>query len=151
MTDMGITGQILALLHHFPRFGENIDMLVKALPDQDVVATQKLTGLALPVPYLGTDKLDVPAIPVQPFLEPTFLETFFTLLPWQSVPYLDDTLDDLSLAFVGLLQGRDGHVIRLLSLRNLPQNNPRWGDDAKLVFSRFLGQVLDDVGSLLNL
>jgi len=153
MTDMGITGPILVLLHRLSRQDiefrrSKVGLLPQALPDQDVVTTQKLTGLALPSPNLSHYRLDGYVLPAQPFLDPTFLETFFTLLPWQSVSNLDDIPMRLSLPFARIFKGRDGQVIRLLSLRNLPQNNSRWDDDAKLLFSRFLDQVLHQVGSL---
>ena len=149
MNDMGITGPIIILLClvYNPRDDvlKSVDMLLKALPDQDVVATHKLTGL-------GTCHFRFPSYDVgvhaQLFLDPTLLETLFTVLPWQSAPNLDDILEHLPLAFSYIFMGRDGDVIRFLSLRNLPQNNPRWDDDAKRLFSRVLDRFLDEVRTL---
>ena len=79
---------------------------------------------------------------------PTFLEIIFTLLPWKDVRDLDDIPSALFLAFDPVRSARDAQVIHLLSPRHLPQKNPRWSEEAKLVFNGFLDTVLDEVGFL---
>jgi len=151
-TDMGITGQRLVLLHLARRedhvFGMSLDTFLEVLPDPDIVASQKRTGLALPGAYLYDHDPDVKnaySSLAGAFLDPAFLETFFTR---QSVLDIDAITRSLSLVFNLARNGTHTHLVRLLSLRNLPQNEPRWGNDGGRAFDQFLGAILQEVGAL---
>jgi len=152
VTDMGITGQMLVLIHLLSvqdsEFGGNVATFLKALPDQNIVASQNVTGLSLPVAYLDDYQPGVAKVYsrfAEILVEPTFLESFFTLLPWNCATDLKHVPRRLFLVLGYIRTGRDAYVIRLLSLRNLPQHNPRWGDEAKQLFHGFMNQVLHEV------
>jgi len=156
MTDMGITGRILVFLHFISRhdydFHHQFGPFLRALPDQNVVANQNLTGLSLPFPDHGhfPDLNNYPTV-AETSADLTFLETLFIHFPWSSEFDYEDTIIDLFWChWVGnTFRYWEPHVIRLLSLRNLPQNNPRWSDGSKKAFDIYLNiLVLDEVGIL---
>lgn len=158
ITAMGITGQLLLFLqlclkHPDSRSNAAVQTFLKALPDQEVLAGQKHSGLAFPDNYDLSSYVrgDVVELLAETFAEPSFLETFFTLFPWQSLSDLDDLPFDIQFTFsLHPLKGGHAYLIRLLSFRNLPQNNSRWGDKAKLAFNTFLDKVVDKVGDFSN-
>ena len=162
MNDMGVTGQMILFIRllsrRVPRFhwSDNMHTFLKALPDQEVLASQKRSGLDLFNGYLwGLDEDEVRRLYyflTKPLLEPEFLETFFTCFPWHlPLPESDQTIESILDAPLPLLlppTGGDVAIFRLLSLRNLPQNNPCWSDVAKSAFSRFLDLVVEKVRAL---
>jgi len=122
-----------------------------APPDQDMQASEKRSAMDLlnmsAFPKNSDIVLHIPAVGLayelldKPFLEPAFLETFFINFPWhlallRSYP----TIGSISLSYFFLF--------RLLSLRNLPQDNPRWSDEAKSAFSQLLDKVVEKVRAL---
>ena len=155
---VGLTGHILFFIQGIhgcrlqPRCRAGLEACLKALPDQNFLATQNVTGLGLPFDrfYLDhPDKRKVYSMFAEPFVDPTFVETFFTLAPWDESDRLLSC--DLYFAFCQVFDctGRRGEFfLRVLSLRNLPQLNPRWSDMAEKRFNELLGVILDRVRTL---
>ena len=155
---MGLTGQILVFMQLISATVEvyrsnGVLTLIKALPDRDVVATQRLSGLALPFADLIEDhpgmKKDLPMF-VETFADPAFLETFFILSSQSDLDrgfgVLDIFLVFSKVSFTA--RRRDEYILRLLSLRKLPQNKPSWSDGAKLLFEELLGKLFVEVRTL---
>ena len=161
--DMGITGQLLLFANllsmRIPGFygSESMHTFLKALPDQDVLDRQKRFGLAFPFglpedspTFIGdTDTRETFFMLAKPFVDPIFLETFCILFPWHLPhPYDIDCILGAGIPFLFPSRREDAAIIRLLSLQNLPEDNPRWSGEATMAFSRFLDRVLNDVGTL---
>jgi len=161
MKQMGVTGQILVFLdllsQQVPGFhgSESMYAVLKGLPDQNVLASQRYFGLALPQPPRRPfEECDVEDVMVdfyqlsKPMVEPAFLETFFTLFPWHLPLPCNQSIDAILTVGIPLLfpLGKDSLFLRLVSHRNLPDDNPCWSDGAKLAFSRFLDKATKKVG-----
>ena len=92
LTTMGITGQLLLLLQLLferPASCTAVHTFLRTLPDQDVLASQKHSGLALPdnnYHFSDRDRGNLDSILAGTFVDPSFLETFFTTFPWQILP-----------------------------------------------------------------
>lgn len=125
---------------------------MKALPDQNFMTSQKRTGLSLPSDGLDVthpEMARVHSMFPEPFVKPTFVETFFTLLPWDNQNRSEPL--DLLVAFYQIFSStghEEAYLLRLLSLRTLPQDNPCWSDAAKAAFDDLLHKVLDCVSTL---
>ena len=163
VNDMGVTGQMLLFLDLLSRRvsglcgSESMDAFLKALPDQNVLGRHKCSGLPLYVTSasrfgrfnmsLNDDQgRRVYCMLAKPLVERTFLETFFTLFPWHLTP--DASINAILAAAIPLLfptSGEDAALVQLLSLRNIPEEDPRWSDEAKLAFSSFLDRAADKV------
>ena len=159
---MGITGQILFFVQQLSKYctafrgSDAVDAFLKVLPDQSTLASQKHDGLALPSddPYLDHPDMEKAcSVFAKPFVDPTFVETLFTLFPWNNRNKPEPF--DLCLAFskgAFFHTGREEtYLLHLLSLRNLPQDNPRWSDAAKIAFNAFLDIFLHQVRTLQSL
>ena len=153
---MGITGQMPFFIQQLGRCcssfhgSDAVDAFLKVLPDKNLLISQRHAGLALPSdnPYLDhPDTEKVCSVFAKHFVDPTFVETLFTLFPWNNRNRPEPF--DLYLAFskrVFRYTGREeAYLLSLLSLRNLSQNNPRWSDAAKTAFNAFLDTILDQV------
>ena len=153
-----------------------MDTFLEALPDQSLLASQKLSGMDLvnrpPLPpqryqstvtnrtgrYISNRPLFGPtfseAILTELFLDATFLETFFTKFPWRlPLPQSHEFTNSIFNTLIPLVNppaSGDITICRQLSLRNLPQNNSRWSDEAKFAFSQFFDKVVETVRALHN-
>ena len=128
--------------------------VVRRRPSPDVFSSQGRFGLALHLFVKDTELFCFihPKICSMPFysqlgqqlLDPTFLEAFFLVIAWETI----DSEHQKTLFFskcLGLLDGEETTLFRLLSLRELPTRNSSWGERAKGAFLLFMKIVTDKV------
>jgi len=128
------------------------EVILKALPDQNFLATQKLVGLALPFATIhpidnqrDAGAREAYSMFAELFVSPTFVEALFTLIPWNDYFTSSDLPFHLFVAFfrVFSLTGlRGAYCVRLLSLRDLPRDSPRWSDESKVMLNNVLDLLL---------
>ena len=85
----------------------------------------------------------------QQLLDPAFLEAFFLFFPWHALERGSAGVRVIGSKYIDLLDGKKSFsLLRLLSLRHLPGNNPSWGDDAKAALSEMMKRVIYEVCAL---
>jgi len=157
----GVTGQLIISI--FLIAGKTLvrndwSGVWNALPAQGVLADHHHSSLALHifVDDINSYKFIYRTIISTPFydrlqrqfLDPAFLEALFQLVPWHSSSLESSDVEWVLTKCLELLESTETASFRLLSLRNLPANNPSWGIKAKDAFSKLMEMAVDKVCGL---